>query len=154
MTVTHENPFDGYEPPASADAIKLEGVGDWVVLKVSEVGEPFEAEYGLVFVISGEVQNSGGPTVQAPANGAEGGYLIAFEKADGKEPHVREETTKAIKAAGRRSGAIVEGDVIAWKRDEDVTHSKTGKKFANAFRHHVVRVLSLADEGPSVEQPF
>lgn len=153
MTVTNENPFEGYEPPAAADAIKLEGVGDWITLKVAEVSEPFEAEYGLVFVISGEVLGSGGPTVQAPAKGSDGGYLIAFEK-DGKEPHVREETTKAIKAAGRRSGAILEGDVIAWKRDEDVTHSKSGKKFANAFRHHVVRVISLADEGPSAELPF
>jgi hypothetical protein len=159
MTVTHEDPFADYQAPAQADAVKLESPGDFIVLTVTEVGQPFEAEYGNVFVISGVVENFGGKTVESPAKGADAGYLIAYDKLDKKSgemkpAHVAEETYRAIKAAGRRSGSIEVGDTIAWKREEDVTHGKDGKKFANPFRRHIVRVLSLADTGPSVEQPF
>lgn len=153
--VTHEDPFsDGYTGPPSAEAIKLESVGDWITLRVSEVGDPFEAEYGQVFVISGEVVGKGGPTVESPEVGESAGYMISWEKANGKLPHVREEIQKAIKAAGRRDGSIREGDVIAVKRDEDVLKSKTGKKFANPFRHHLVRVIELGETTPASDDPW
>lgn len=154
------DPFgDDYEAPASADRITLDSVGDWVRLKVTEVSEPFEAEHGWVFTVTGTVVASGGDTVVAPDKGAEGSFLMAWNKVDkktGKETlgHVREETIRAIKAEGRRSGSIEYGDDIAWKRDEDVTHSKGGKKFPFPFRHHIVRVMELGGQEDQTEIPF
>lgn len=150
---TEDDPFEDYEPPAPAGQVKLAGVGDWVKMTVTEVGEPFDAEFGPVFHISGTLEAKGGPTVEAPEPGEEASYLIGWTKKDGKPAHVREETMKAIKAAGRRDGSIRPGDVIAWKRDKDVSQSKGGKRFANPFRHHIVKVFELGD-GPDASDPW
>lgn len=150
---TEEDPFEDYEPPAPAGQVKLNSVGDWVKIKVSEVGEPFDAEFGPVFVISGTLLRSGGPTVEAPGNGEECGYMIGWEKANGKPAHVREEIQKAVKAAGRRDGSLRDGDIIAVKFAEEVTHSKANKKFANPFRQHAVRVVELTATPENDSEP-
>lgn len=148
MTASTDNPFDGYEPPARADSIVLNSPGAWFEFKVTEVGTPFEAQHGDVYVTTGVITRKGGD-VDAPEVGEEAGYLTSWEKVTKGQTrvgHVREEITKAIKAAGRRSGAMMPGDTIAVMYAEDVVADKNGKKFANAFKRHQARVISLAPE--------
>lgn len=139
------DPFEGYVPPPAAGQIKLEEVGDWFSLTVAEIGDPFEAEYGEVFTIAGEVRAFGGPGIECPEVGEDGSFMLSWEKKDGKPAHIREEIMRAVKAAGRRSGALLAGDTVSIKRDRDDTHSKAGKKFANPFRHHAV-IVTLGAE--------
>lgn len=138
--MTTSDPFENYTPPAPAGQIKLESVGDGFGLVVAEVGQPFDAEYGQVFTITGTVVRLLGNTVEGPEADEEGSFMLSWEKKDGKPAHVREEIAKAVKAAGRRSGALLPGDKLWVKRDQDLTHSKANKKFANPFRHHIVMV--------------
>ena len=150
MANNEVDPFDGYQPPAPAGQIKLNAVGDGFGLRVEEVSQPFEAEYGDVFTVSGTLVALLG-NAEGPEIGEEASFMMAWEKKDGKPAHVREELAKATKAAGRRSGATVPGDLIYVKRDRDDTHSKGGKKFANPFRHHIVLVKELADDGQAAD---
>jgi hypothetical protein len=148
MTANTDNPFDGYEPPARADSIILNAPGAWFEFKVTEVGQPFEAEYGDVYVTNGVITRKGGD-VDAPDAGEEAGYLTSWAKVikgQTKPGHVREEITKAVKAAGRRSGSVEVGDVIAVMYAEDVEADKNGKRFKNPFKRHQARVIELAPD--------
>lgn len=158
-TATEANPFDGYEPPASADRIILNGPGAWFSMKVEEVSQPFDAEYGQVFTIQGTVTGLGGD-IDAPEKGEEGSFLMAWEKTSkGKTGpgHVREEIIRGIKAAGRRTGSLEPGDEIAVKLEEEVWTGKDGKRFKNAFKRHIARALNLAapvTPFPGEDAPF
>lgn len=154
MAQTEVDPFDGYQPPADAGALKLNGVGDGFRFVVTEIGEPFDAEYGQVFKVTGEVKLLFGPTVEGPEVGEEGSFLLPYTDDRDKPKHVEEEWRKANKAAGRRDGSIRVGDDVAVRRDQDIEKSKAGKKFANPFRHHQVRVFELAALGDSSDTPW
>lgn len=154
MTASTDNPFDGYTPPARTDSIILNAPGAWFEFEVTEVGQPFEADYGDVFVTSGLITRKGGD-VDAPEVGQEGGYLTSWAKVikgTTKPGHVREEITKALRSAGRRSGSMMPGDVIAVMYTEDVAADKNGKAFKNPFKRHQARAVKLAPD--TATNPF
>lgn len=145
--MSESDPFDDYEESRS-EAIKLESVGAWVKFEVTEVGTPFEAEFGEVLILGAEVLQFGGG-YSGPGVHEVGSFLLSYAKSSGEPSHVRQVLTDAIKKAGRQLGSMEVGDVYAVKRSEDVTHSKAGKKFAFPFRRHVaVAYLPPASDAP------
>lgn len=166
------DPFDG-EPTESANPIRTDrskaGTSSFS-LKVDDVSDVREGDYGSYVLVSGEVTrqvdtvggNSEDPG-DSPVVGDYASYLVSWSEDTTAARHVQEEIQKAVKrAGGPLRGFVKPGDLLHVKLLELQAATKAGKKYPKGkeFGRHAFKVERhivdpfAATEGQSDDLPF
>lgn len=126
--------FDG-RPDSTGGAesgLKLEAPGAVIQLKVSDISDQFETEYGEGFVVSGTLEVKRGDVSGDPEVGDEASCFVSALKSNGDEHHQYQELKRALKRVGSRE--LAPGDTFAIKFVEEKAPKKKGyagfKKYA------------------------